>query len=440
MKSFFRAIHLYLSLAAGLVILIACFTGAVLVFEKELQEAFNKDRYFVEATGQPLPLDQLVQQVQQEVPGAKVAGVKVYADPGRSTEISISKPEKEKAGTAHSESPRGEGKKTAAVATSKPEAQPAETKPTEAQTAGGAAAGAKGEGKKGGGGGGRPSHTVFVNQYSGEVLEVYSYRETFFYTMFALHRWLLGSNDGIGKYIVGVSTFIFLFILITGIVLWWPKTRQVLAQRLKVKFDGSWKRLNHDFHIVLGFYSAIFLFIFAFTGLSWSFEWFNKGLNTVTGADVKPADPPASVVQANLSPIALERVLTAARAALPETEYYHIRAPRDSAGVFSVGIHQTAALNEAATDTYYVDQYSGQVIGAQLFADKTAGQQFRSSVKAIHLSSIYGIPSKVIGFVTCLLGVTFPITGVVLWLNRLKKNKKKKAKVLKSGAPRQVRV
>ncbi|WP_442902315.1 PepSY domain-containing protein [Flavihumibacter sp.] len=48
--------------------------------------------------------------------------------------------------------------------------------------------------------------------------------------MFALHRWMLGGD--IGKIIVGISTIIFLFIMITGIVFWWPKTRAILRQRL----------------------------------------------------------------------------------------------------------------------------------------------------------------------------------------------------------------
>ncbi|WP_332735427.1 PepSY-associated TM helix domain-containing protein [Flavihumibacter sp.] len=48
MKIFFRRIHLYLSMAAGLIIMVTCFTGAVLVFEKELQQFFHRERYFVE--------------------------------------------------------------------------------------------------------------------------------------------------------------------------------------------------------------------------------------------------------------------------------------------------------------------------------------------------------------------------------------------------------
>ena len=91
-----------------------------------------------------------------------------------------------------------------------------------------------------------PGFTIFVNPYTGEILEKYSYRETFFYKVFALHRWLLGGEGSVGKYIVGISTFIFLFILVTGLILWWPKTKKVLQQRLRVKWTAGWKRLNHE--------------------------------------------------------------------------------------------------------------------------------------------------------------------------------------------------
>ena len=423
MKKFFRVIHLYLSLAAGLVIAIVCFTGAVLVFEKELQEAFNKSRYYVTPTGERLALEQLVQKVKTAVPQAKVGGVKIYPDAARSVEVSLFMPEKEgeKGERGQGEKMRGEGGNSRERAEG-------------IQASGGAERKERGgpggnEAKRGaGGGGGRPSHTAFVNPYSGQVLELYSYRETFFYQMFALHRWLLGSQDSIGKLIVGVSTFIFLFILITGIILWWPKTRNILSQRLKVKFDGGWKRLNHDFHIVLGFYSAIFLFIFAFTGLAWSFKWFNDGIYKVTNSEMSPpADPPASEYVAGKTPITLDAAYVAATKAIPHAEFYNISAPKDSAGIFAVNVLPEDA-HESATDSYYFDQYTGQLLGASRFSDKNLGQRVRSTFKPVHTGSIFGLPSKIIAFITCLLGVTFPVTGVILWLNRLKKNRKKKQK------------
>ncbi|HYK76482.1 MAG TPA: PepSY-associated TM helix domain-containing protein, partial [Daejeonella sp.] len=265
--------------------------------------------------------------------------------------------------------------------------------------------------------------TAFVNPYTGEIIELYSYRETFFYKAFALHRWLLGGNDSIGKLIVGISTLMFLFILITGLILWWPKTRKMVSQRLKIKWDGNWKRLNHDFHIVLGFYTSIFLFIFAFTGLAWSFQWFNKGIYVVTKSEMKPpAEPPLSTYNPDKKSLSYEEVLQAAMTQVQEASFYNISAAKDSAGVFTLNI-LPAQAPEMATDTYYLDQYSGEIIGSLKFSEKNLGQRVRATFKPVHTGSIFGVCSKVIAFITCLLGVTFPITGYIMWINRINKKK-----------------
>jgi uncharacterized iron-regulated membrane protein len=403
MKIFFRNIHLYLSLAAGLVIMTCCFTGAVLVFEKELQEALNHDRYFVKQQNLQLPIEQLVSSVKQKFPTAKISSVKIYPAAERSVEIGISMPQIENRAK--------QGGKEA----SKSKIEKGENKVGAQQKGKAAAAPA---------GGGRPSHTVFVNPYSGEILELYSYRETFFYTMFSLHRWLLGGDDSIGKIITGVSTLIFLFILLTGIILWWPRNKAILKQRLKIKTGASWKRLNHDFHIVLGFYSSIFLFIFAFTALAWSFKWFNDGIYTVTKTSPKQPEAPHSVFVAGKAAINYDSAFIKISKKVQNVQFYTLRAPTDSVGIFSASVLPIGA-HESASDNYYIDQYTGEIIGTAKFSDKNLGQRVRSTFKPVHVGSIYGLPSKILAFIVCLLGVTFPITGTIMWLNRLKKNKKK---------------
>ena len=63
--------------------------------------------------------------------------------------------------------------------------------------------------------------SLYVDQYTGEV-KGKSERSGFFMFMFRMHRWLLDSmnpgNEGIfwGKMIVGVSTLLFVFVLISG--------------------------------------------------------------------------------------------------------------------------------------------------------------------------------------------------------------------------------
>ncbi|GAA4382981.1 PepSY-associated TM helix domain-containing protein [Hymenobacter koreensis] len=402
MKIFFRNIHLYLSLASGLIIAIVCFTGAVLVFEKELEQALHPERYFVpQASSQKLAPQQLVEAVTAQVPNAKVTGLKIYADPLRTAEVNL-------AGAPESGSIRPGGEQ-------QQEARRAE--------AGKGSKDAKaGKGGKGGGEGGR-GPTYFVNPYTGAVLGPYSYRDTFFFTMMALHRGMVGGP--VGKWIVGTSTLLFLFIILTGLVLWVPATGKVLKQRLKIKWDASWKRLNHDLHIVLGFYAALFLFVFAFTGLAWSFEWFNNGIFTVTNSDPKGPEAPKSAVVLDGGKLNFTQAYTVAQQQVPGALSYAIALPKDSAEAIRVMTTTANAAYDGATDELYLDQYTGRPLGKLNFEDRNLGQRVRRTFKPVHTGSIYGTPSKIVALIVCILGVTFPITGTIMWLNRLKKEQKK---------------
>ncbi len=66
----------------------------------------------------------------------------------------------------------------------------------------------------------------------------------------------------VGQPIVASATLIFVVLLITGVILWWPKNKAARKQRFKVKFNAKWRRTNYDLHNVLGFYmSWVIIFI-----------------------------------------------------------------------------------------------------------------------------------------------------------------------------------
>jgi len=402
MKVFFRNIHLYLSLSAGIVIAIVCFTGAALVFEKEMQMFIYPERYRVEVGLQHISIVQLITTLQRQVPDAKVRSVKVYSDPKRSIEFNYSlKAEKgseevQKKGVDERVSKAGNKKDL--TFENKPGIKPP-------------------EGDRG------PTMQAFMNPYTGDLISQYDHRNSFFFTMFSLHRWLLMGDAG--KLIVGISTSIFLFILITGIVLWWPKNKKVLQQRLKLKWMGRWKRINHDLHIVIGFYAAVFLFTFAFTGLAWSFQWFNDGIYWITGTDTKRPEAPASVIPENTKAVTPDAVYAAAFQLQPDAEYYTINLPREATASYSVTLLNKKAAHERASDQLYFDQYSGGLIGKSLFLERNLGQRTRSTFYPVHVGSIGGMPGRIIAFVACVAGFTFPVTGTILWISRLRKKKKK---------------
>lgn len=403
MKKFFRSIHLYLSLAAGLVILVICLTGAILVFEKEWQGALYPERYYVDELDISYSIDESISRFESAMKGTTVNSVKIYGDPTRSWEFTYS----EKKDKVRKEKERNEGNDKGT--------------------------GKKEEMKKPEAGKGPARLQAFVNPHTGDLISLYNHRNSFFFTVFSLHRWLLAGDTG--KLITGISTSIFLFIIITGIVLWWPKTRAKLKQHLTIKWAG-WKRINHDLHIVIGFYSAIFLFAFAFTGLAWSFEWFNNGIYWITGTENKRPDPPKSEPGADTIAISFDEAYTYIASQVPHAKYYTLNKPKEADASFAITVLPQDAIHENASDQYFLDQYTGKPLGTAHYRDRNLGQRVRSTFYPIHVGSIGGLTGRIIAFLACVAGVTFPITGVIMWINRLKKKDKKKAKKEMKGRGR----
>ncbi|MEO0558166.1 MAG: PepSY-associated TM helix domain-containing protein [Bacteroidota bacterium] len=354
LRTLFLQVHLYLGLITGLVIAVVCFTGAVLVFEEEIEHALNPEFYFVEAQPQRLPLKEVRTRLETSLPGDTVTSVTVYADPNRSLQFRST------------------------------------------------------EGAR-----------VFANPYTGAHLGTSVYRETFLYTVFALHRWLLAGDTG--KLIVGTCTLLFLLILISGAWVWWPRNRNQLKARTRITRKRGWKRFNFDLHVSLGIYATVFLFIFAFTGLAWSFEWFHNGIYKVTGSEQIRTEPPLSVYPTDAHPVSWDTVLHQARTVIDDAPSYRISAPRDSVATFSVRALPEGAPHPQASSTIYLDQYTSEVLSVQHFADRNLGSRVRGTFYPVHVGTIFGWPTRILAFIACLLGATFPITGTLIWYNKRSK-------------------
>jgi uncharacterized iron-regulated membrane protein len=120
-------------------------------------------------------------------------------------------------------------------------------------------------------------HTVYIHPYNGEVLHIDNNLTGFFPFVLEGHRYLWLPKP-IGEQIVQWSTVIFAVMLLTGIILWWPKNRKNRRQRFTLdwKETTKWKRKNYDLHSVLGFYISLIAVVIVFTGLIMAFEEFQK--------------------------------------------------------------------------------------------------------------------------------------------------------------------
>ncbi|WP_207434733.1 PepSY-associated TM helix domain-containing protein [Sabulibacter ruber] len=420
-RKLFTDIHLWLGLASGLVLFVVCLTGTIFTFHTEIEEMLEPQKYEVQVPANAVALspDELISKLQSAHKG-KVTALQIPQDPAKPYRLTLKKEGGDKGG-------KGGGEKAKAAAG--PQA-----------IAGGPAAGAGGEGKKGGkggpggpGGGGRGT-TYLVNQYTGEIKgTTEGPAHGFFEVVEGLHRTLMVKGEpgalNPGKIIVGGSTIIFVFIILTGLVIWFPKKLKNWKQGLMVKTSGNWKRINHDLHNSLGFYSSFFLLIMALTGLCWSFEWYRDGASAVLGDKIfkqrneKPLNSDLAGMEGQKPTLA--EFIKISDGILPYEGNYRISLPADSTSALVLNKSKSGFFALSASDKVQLDQYTGKTLKVEKFEDKKLNEQIAASVRGLHLGEIFGTFSKIVYFIVCLIATSLPITGTLIWWNKLKKKSKK---------------
>ena len=402
MKKIFRKIHLWLSVPFGLIITLVCFSGAMLVFENEVNEWFRRDLYYVETVKEsPLPMDKLLEKVATTLPDSvSVTGVSISSDPGRAYQVSLSKLRRA---------------------------------------------------------------SLYVDQYTGEV-KGKSERSGFFMFMFRMHRWLLDSmnpgNEGIfwGKMIVGVSTLLLVFVLISGIVIWWPRTRKALKNSLKITATKGWRRFWYDLHVAGGMYALIFLLAMALTGLTWSFPWYRTAFYKVFGVEVQQraaqGHEQKSDAQKRDTKLAAHRekkregneVRKGERSRRPENNHsdmYPVTSPfvywqeiydklrrqnpeykqiSISSGTASVSFNRFG--NQRASDRYSFNTDNGEFTETSLYQHQDKSGKIRGWIYSVHVGNWGGMFTRILTFIAALLGAALPLTGYYLWIKRLIKVRK----------------
>ena len=94
----------------------------------------------------------------------------------------------------------------------------------------------------------------------------------------------------VGKVIVGISTLLMVVVLVSGVIVWIPKGRKALKNRLRVSFSKGWRRFLYDSHVSLGIYVVLFLLLMALTGLTWSFDWYRDMAYGLFSDHMDPSD------------------------------------------------------------------------------------------------------------------------------------------------------
>lgn len=443
-RKLFNDIHLWGGLISGIIVLIVCATGTIYTYNTELREAAIPHYYKVKPEGAKLNVDTLLAQVKPDIKG-KLVGVKVPFDSEKTTFALYAKPKKEEGGEKKSaEGKAFDGKKDDAKGTAGKEGREKKVEEgTKVLADGGKAKAAP---SPAGGGRGPRANQMALNPYTGQVIGDPSDEKTktaaVMQTMFGLHRWLLLNevenpiiegveNRKLGSWITGTATILFLIGVISGIIIWFPVKMRGWKNGLKIKWSAKWKRINHDLHNTLGFYSCIILFLMAVTGPFWSFDWYRAGWQKTWGTYKSPDAPKeekpkllSMIPTDGTKPMSVEETILAVNRLLPYDGDITINFAKDSTGTISVSKNRIGFFAPSAGDKLTLDQYTGTVLEKDVFRDKPFNERAAASIKALHIGDVYGPFTKVLYFISCLIATSLPVTGTMIWINKMKKKKR----------------
>lgn len=382
MRKFFAKIHLWLSVPLGILVSVICLSGATLVFEQEITRALDPQLYRVAPPEgvQPLAPSQLAARIREQMPDTlKLSSLQLSGDPREAC-----------------------------------------------------MAGFEGSARR----------TLSVNPYTGEV-NGWTKKYGFFQTTRKLHRWLMDApaakgQPSIGKGVVGVTTLLLVVILVSGLAIWVPRTRKALKQRLKVSCTNGWRRFWYDSHTVLGFYAALFLLAMALTGLTWSFGWYREAAYSLFGGGAQQTAASSQPAKGNsVRPARGGEGGRGVETAAEPFDYAVWDGVLDELKM-RYPVYKTITLNERnarivpdphtsmrRTDTARFDPRDGRIEGVDRYRDAPRSQSLRGWFYAFHTGSWGGMTTKILYFLSALIGGTLPLTGYYLWLKKRRRTAKK---------------
>lgn len=370
-KKLVGKLHLWLGMASGLIVFVISLTGCILAFEQEIKNATEPYRFIqTPANGKLLPPSVLKAKAEAALPRKTANGV-LYEAAGRSATVGFYNFDPEF------------------------------------------------------------YYVVYINPYTGEILKVWDEDEDFFH--FILHgHYYLWLPEKVGQPVVASATLIFLVLLISGLVLWWPKNKSAAKQRFSVKWNAAWRRKNYDLHNVLGFYVMVVGLVFAVTGLVWGFQWFSKAMYRATGGTgsaeyiIPPSDSTATPVVSSVA-TGVDRIWLKLRRENPTQQGINLSFPKlPNESIYSYVNYRPGTYYKV--DYHYFDQrtlkelsvdspYSGN------YADATFANKFRRMNYDLHIGAIWGLPGKILAFCASLICASLPVTGFLVWWGRRTKKR-----------------
>jgi uncharacterized iron-regulated membrane protein len=360
-------VHLPVGVVAGIVILIMCVTGVLLAYEKQITAWADTRNYRAAppASGaQHLPVETLIAKARATQP-ARPTAVRLKSDPAAPAEVAF-------------------GRET----------------------------------------------TLFVNPYTGSIYGEGSTKvRSFFRTVTDWHRWLgaKGDNRNVARAITGAANLGFLFLVMSGFYLWWPRGWSLKAVRNVTWFRRGLPSKARDFnwHNVIGFWSAVPLFIVVLSAVVISYNWAGNLVYRIVG-ETPPAPRANQPAQSGnnektqVDPSTnLNGAMVRAEQQIGDWRSITMQLPAAASAPLTFNIDSGTGGQPQRRAQLVLDRSTGEVVRWEPFSSYTRGRRLRSILRFAHTGEVAGIVGQTIAALVSLGGAFLVFTGLALAIRRL---------------------
>ena len=272
--------------------------------------------------------------------------------------------------------------------------------------------------------------TVHADRFTGEGLGDGDTRtRRFLRGVMYWHRWfaLEGEYRIIGRTIMATANLGFLFLLVSGVYLWWPRAGGRAGWRRALWFRRGLGGRARDFnwHNVIGFWSAVPLAVIVASGATISYQWAADLVHRLAGdtppfqtsprslAPVAQGDPLVPPDPA-LPPVELQALAAKAAAGTPGWRAMTVSLPASVYDPVVVGVDRGTGRQPSKSEDLLFDAATGELIERAGYPTFSRGFQIRRWLRFAHTGEVYGMFGQSIAGVVSLGVAVMVWTGLAM--------------------------
>ncbi len=276
---------------------------------------------------------------------------------------------------------------------------------------------------------------TLVNPYTGAIVGESSPRvRAFFRSTEEWHRWLgsLGGSSSPMRTVTGFCNLLFLVLLLSGLVLWFPRAWTWKKVRPSVLFQPGLRgrARNWNWHNTAGFWAAVPLSAIVFSGVVMSFGWANDLVYRLTGSEV-PTRPAERLRENRSRPLTSLKEMNSLWARTeqlsPGWRSISLRVPVSAAApvVFTVDVGNGGRPD--LRSQLVLDPETAEVIRWETFGANSPGRKFRMWLRFIHTGEAGGLIGQTVAALASLGAALLVWTGFAMALRRWSKWRRARA-------------